>query len=90
MKVDDICRVLVDKGRGHGKGAKVKVILIAPEGYDDPEPYYCQAIDGKTSYWYKADELEVIEREGMIRKKIVYPISKKSGPMPDGARAALC
>ena len=66
MKVDDICRVLVDKGRGHGKGAKVKVILIAPEGYDDPEPYYCQAVDGKTSYWYKADELEVIAREGMI------------------------
>ena len=66
MKVDDICRVLVNKGRGHDKGAKVKVILIAPEGYDDPEPDDGHAVDGKTSYWYKADELEVIEREGMI------------------------
>lgn len=47
MKVNDICRVLVDKGRGHPKGTEVKIVLIAPEEYHDPEPYYCQAIDGK-------------------------------------------
>ena len=66
MKVNDICRVLADKGRGHAKGSRVRVILIAPDGYDDPKPYYCQAEEGQTAYWYAADELEVIEREGMI------------------------
>lgn len=61
MKVDDICRVLVDKGRGHPKGTEVKIVLIAPEGYDDPEPYYCQALDGSTSYWYSGSQLLLLE-----------------------------
>jgi hypothetical protein len=60
MKVDDICRVLVDKGRGHGKGAIVKIVLISPSEAD-PEPYYCQALEGNTSYWYSGSQLLLLE-----------------------------
>ena len=49
MKVNDICKVLSDKGRGHPKGTEVKIVLVAPDGYNDPEPYYCQSLDGSTS-----------------------------------------
>jgi hypothetical protein len=61
MKVNDICRVLVDKGRGHPKGTEVRIVLIAPEEYHDPEPYYCQTLDGLTSYWYSGSQLLLLE-----------------------------
>ena len=65
MKENDICKVLKDKGRGHPKGSRVQIILVSRHD-DDPEPYYCKSEDGATCYWYAADELEVIEREGLI------------------------
>ena len=67
MQQNDICKVIKDKDSAHthGVGAIVKVVMIGNK-YIDPEPYYCKTVDGNTCYWYGEDELEVIEREGLI------------------------
>ena len=67
MKVGDIC-IVHETGRNnqHPAGSRVKIILIAPEGYGDERPYYCKSEDGETTYWYSEDSLELVEREGLI------------------------
>ena len=67
MKIGDIC-IVHETGRSiqHPAGSRVKIILIAPEGYGDERPYYCKSEDGNTTYWYAGSELEVVEREGLI------------------------
>lgn len=54
MQEGDICRVLVDKGRGHPAGTIVKVIMIKND------ELYCRAVEGRTEYWYKKSELEIL------------------------------
>jgi hypothetical protein len=66
MQKNDICIVKRDKGRGHPKGTRVRIIMVMPKEYNETEPYLCQAEDGYTTYWYAEHELEVIEREGLI------------------------
>lgn len=67
MKIGDICIVKdTDRTTQHPAGSRVKIVLIAPEGYGDDKPYYCKSEDGRTTYWYAGSELEVVEREGLI------------------------
>ena len=63
MKIGDIC-IVRETGRNiqHPVGTRVKVKIIA--GYS--KPYYCESEEGKTAYWYKEEDLEVVEREGLI------------------------
>lgn len=67
MKVGDKCVVVTDRDgtHSHSKGTIVEIMLIGNKEID-PEPYYCQTIAGNTCYWYGDQDLEVIEREGMI------------------------
>ena len=67
MKVGDIC-IVHETGRNnqHPAGSRVKIVLIAPEGYGDDMPYYCQSEEGKSCYWYDGKDLEVVEREGLV------------------------
>jgi hypothetical protein len=67
MKIGDICIVKdTDRTTQHPAGSRVKIVLIAPEGYGDDKPYYCQSEDGRTCYWYGKESLEVVEREGLV------------------------
>lgn len=67
MKVGDIAIVKnTDRTTQHPVGSRVKIILIAPEGYGEERPYYCQSEDGESTYWYSESDLTVVEREGLI------------------------
>lgn len=48
--------VITDHGVRHPKGTLVEVKLIC-EREPDSRPYYCQAVEGNTAYWYSANEL---------------------------------
>lgn len=61
MKVGDICIVLRDKGRGHPKGTKVRIIIIGTRTAEK-EPYYCQSTEGQTAYWYAREDLQLYEQ----------------------------
>ena len=67
MQKNDICKVITDRGgtHTHPVGTLVKVVIVG-NIYRDPEPYFCQSVDGKSCYWYGPQDLEVIEREGLI------------------------
>lgn len=67
MQKNDICKVITNRDGAHTHqiGTLVKVIVVGNKEID-PEPYYCQTLEGKSCYWYGEEDLEVIEREGMI------------------------
>ena len=56
MKVGERWIVITNSGVRHPVGTLVEVNLIC-EGDPDGKPYYCQAVEGNTAYWYSADEL---------------------------------
>lgn len=61
MKIGDVCIVKeTERNKQHPAGTRVKIVLIAPEGYGDERPYYCKSEDGNTAYWYGVKDLEVI------------------------------
>lgn len=62
MKVDDIAIVATNKGVRHPIGTKVVVKIIGKPEIDD-RPYYCQAYDGKTCYWYGENELKEVKND---------------------------
>ena len=67
MQKNDICRVITDRDGTHTHpiGTIVKVVMVGNRDRD-PEPYFCQTTEGKSCYWYGEQDLEVIEREGLI------------------------
>lgn len=56
MRVGDRVIVITDQGVRHPKGTLVEIKIIG-KGIADTRPYYCQAADGNTAYWYSADEI---------------------------------
>ena len=67
MQKDDVCRVITDRDGSHSHqiGTLVTVLLIGNKE-TDPEPYYCKTLAGNTCYWYGEEDLEVIERMGLV------------------------
>ena len=60
MKVDDIAIVVTNKGVRHPIGTKVIVKIMGKPEIDD-RPYYCQAVEGNTAYWYAESDLQKVE-----------------------------
>ena len=56
MRVGDRVIVITDHGVRHPKGTLVEVKIIG-KGIADTRPYYCQAIEGNTAYWYEPEAL---------------------------------
>jgi hypothetical protein len=56
MRVGERFIVTTDHGVRHPKGTLVEIKLIC-KGVEDDRPYYCQAVEGNTTYWYSGDEL---------------------------------
>lgn len=56
MRVGDRVIVITDHGVRHPKGTLVEIKIIG-KGIADTRPYYCQAVDGTTCYWYGVDEV---------------------------------
>ena len=63
MKVGERRIVITNSGVRHPVGTLVEVNIIC-EGAEDKMPYYCQAVEGNTAYWYSEDEL-AIEIDGL-------------------------
>lgn len=56
MRIGERMIVTTDHGVRHPKGTLVEVKIIG-KGIADTRPYYCQAIEGNTAYWYSDDEI---------------------------------
>jgi hypothetical protein len=58
MRVGQRLVVITNEGVRHPVGTLVEVKIIGT-GIADKKPYYCQAVDGETCYWYGKDDLAV-------------------------------
>lgn len=56
MRVGDRVIVITDHGVRHPVGTLVEVKIIG-SGVADTRPYYCQAVEGNTAYWYSDTDL---------------------------------
>ena len=56
MRVRDRMIVTTNQGVRHPVGTLVEIKIIGT-GTVDEKPYYCQAVEGNTAYWYGADEV---------------------------------
>lgn len=56
MRIGDRMIVTTNHGVRHPVGTLVEVKIIG-SGVADTKPYYCQAVEGNTAYWYSDDEI---------------------------------
>ena len=56
MRVGERLIVITNHGVRHPVGTLVEINQVY-KGQADGYPYYCQAVGGKTAYWYSEDEL---------------------------------
>ena len=60
MTVGSKAVVVKEKGTKHPKGTRVKVVFMVDQNKypEDDKPYWCQAEEGQTCYWYSQEELK--------------------------------
>ena len=56
MKKGERAIVITNDGVRHPKGTLVEVKIVG-HGIADTKPFYCQAVEGQTCYWYGAEEI---------------------------------
>ena len=56
MRKGDRVIVTTNEGVRHPVGTLVEIKIIG-SGIADKKPYYCQAVEGRTCYWYGDDEI---------------------------------
>ena len=56
MRVGERLIVITNEGARHPVGTLVEVKIVGT-GIADKRPFYCQAVEGQTCYWYGAEEV---------------------------------